>query len=247
MVKLLKTILTCEKRVNAFLPSKCQTNGLIRSGYKKHSSIHEWHNYVNEGSHYNVAKSPLFTSVITKGIQQYANDQMTRAKIVIEHMKEKGKKRLVTMDGHGRFVLTFVTSLIELNENLNEWEIELIDTDYQVHDWHKAFFPNWVLSRRGNIMDIATPEYLSSHNAFLYLNFCGVGDQFEELTDFILAFQREKEPLLLSYSKRGIRDMEVTKAGKRTMHWMNRILHENNITQTQLCQRGHFLTKLIEF
>jgi len=208
----LKRVFSRNTRTNIFLPSRCQVRELIKTNYEKPCNIYDWYNNVKHNTQHT---SFLFTSVIKKGIDQYVSDQDMRAETIINKMKLLNKRRLVTMDGHGRFLLSFVHKLIELEENLCEWNIELIDIDEYVHKWHELYLPQWVLSRSGNIMDIATPEYLADHNAFLYMNFCGVGNQYEKLLQFILNMHKRNETFMLSYSKRGVRSMEITKSGKK--------------------------------
>ena len=241
-IKSLKSIFLLNSRANVFLPSGSQITRLLKSNYEQPLTMRDWYNVVKSDS---VETSPLFTSVVKKDIKRCVKDQDIRAETIITNMIKLNKRRLVTMDGHGRFVLSFINKLIDFGEDLNKWSIELIDIDKQVHDWHGLFLPKCVSLRRGNIMDIATPDYLIKNDAFLYMNFCGVGNQYEELTHFIMNMSKHNEIFMLSYSKRGVRDMDVTKLGQKTLNWMNRILSENNINQLQVCARSHFITKLI--
>jgi hypothetical protein len=95
-------------------------------------------------------------------------DQEFRADIIISYIKSNPQiKNIITMDGHGRFLLTLLQKLDLL---ANDIKIIIVDIDPIVNQWHKLFFPNSIDCIESNIFN-----FKPSNNTVVYMNFCGIG------------------------------------------------------------------------
>jgi hypothetical protein len=65
-----------------------------------------------------------------KGIQSIYHDHKIRATHIVKHMIINGQKHLVTMDGHGRFVMCILLELLRMRQHLNDYTITLFDKDH---------------------------------------------------------------------------------------------------------------------
>ena len=130
------------------------------------------------------------------------NDQETRAKIILSYMERHNIKNLITMDGHGRFVGMIMSKLVEklhykyknkqkVKEELLKYKVYLIDIDEHVTLWHKAFLPSYFVNTlpTGSVFDLSDDLI---NNSMVYLNFCGIGDQMENLKRFVFSLQMLK-------------------------------------------------------
>jgi hypothetical protein len=97
-------------------------------------------------------------------------DQELRAEFIANYIESNPNiKRIVTMDGHGRFIMTLLSKL--KNKSLiDDIQIIVVDIDSVVNKWHQLFFPKSVISIEGNIFD-----YKPDNETFVYMNFCGIG------------------------------------------------------------------------
>jgi len=120
-------------------------------------------------------------------------DQLSRARQIVEHMREAGKRNLFLMDGHGRFVFAVVYWLRYFEEDVNKFTIHLVDRDENVNRWHQKFIPCEAI--RGSIFD-----YKSDKNTCVYANFCGLQGQYDELLKFL---EKQCGVSFVSFSIRG--------------------------------------------
>jgi hypothetical protein len=97
-------------------------------------------------------------------------DQEMRAESIVKHIESNPSiKKIVTMDGHGRFIMTLLSKL--KNKSLiDKIQIIVVDIDSTVNKWHQLFFPNKIFSTEGNIFN-----YKPDDETFVYMNFCGIG------------------------------------------------------------------------
>jgi len=96
------------------------------------------------------------------------SDQEDRANILVQQIMTNPKiKKIVIMDGHGRFLLTL---LKKLGLRANHLKITVVDINPVVVDWHKCFFPKKIESIYDNIFN-----YEPSNTQLVYMNFCGLG------------------------------------------------------------------------
>jgi hypothetical protein len=96
------------------------------------------------------------------------SDQEDRANILVQQIMTNPEiKKIVIMDGHGRFLLTL---LKKLGLRANHLKITVVDINPVVVDWHKCFFPKKIESIYDNIFN-----YEPSNTQLVYMNFCGLG------------------------------------------------------------------------
>ena len=96
------------------------------------------------------------------------SDQEDRANILVQQIMTNPEiKKIVIMDGHGRFLLTL---LQKLGIRANHLKITVVDINPVVVDWHKYFFPKKIESIYDNIFN-----YEPSNTQLVYMNFCGLG------------------------------------------------------------------------
>ena len=97
-------------------------------------------------------------------------DQQLRADKLVSYVKANPQiKTIVTMDGHGRFILSLLQALGHMANDIN---IKVVDIDPIVNRWHQSFFPNRIESVEGNIFN-----YVPNQHTLVYMNFCGIGGQ----------------------------------------------------------------------
>ena len=95
-------------------------------------------------------------------------DQEFRAKMLLEYItKNPSINTIVTMDGHGRFILTLLQKLGYLSNTI---KIIVPEINPIVNRWHINFFPSAITSVNANIYDFEPDEH-----TLIYMNFCGIG------------------------------------------------------------------------
>ena len=124
-------------------------NPIINNGFISLSKNSDWYKlwWINE------PELPVLFSYLNNGTEMFY-DQLYRASKIIDKMLEDGTRYLITLDGHGRFVLCFFHMLKMKGEDMDEWTIELIDNNKNVNSWHKVFFPDTIFYVEGNYEDI---------------------------------------------------------------------------------------------
>jgi len=116
-------------------------------------------------------------------------DMEVRAHALADHIvAHPTVRRLVTMDGHGRFLLSFLREMMARDPaRLDTLTIELVDMNREVTEWHESTYRCPALrSRIGNVLDI--PDVLDSTVVY-YLNFCGMTEQWQQVRAFLMATQ----------------------------------------------------------
>lgn len=202
-VKCVNDILTnpSYQGANRFAPTESQNEQLIAHVVKlMPDTLRDWANVIES----DIVDSLFFQ--LENGGKQRKKDMFQRANIVVKWCKKEGNniKRIVYMDGHGRFTFTLVRTIFEdaiLSERLLSKQLTLcvVDIDAQAHAWHQEFFPK-------DIACVSQCVYEQSvvSTDFFYLNFCGIGGQcgLRKLKAFVE--RHAKQTFLVSMSTRKI-------------------------------------------
>lgn len=199
-------------REHNFLVTRDQVDELIKSGFEKREPL-EWLKIVTgvdqftENVFNRVKKAYVCKEVPIQRLLYPDNlrnrepvyqDHTVRAKKIVDHMITHGKKNLVTMDGHGRFVMCFLRELIRRRQKVHEYTITLFDIDDTTNRWHEHFLPTNVVVASGNIL-----EATFDGSECVYLNFCSIGKNSEKLGEFIELFTEFQRNFFLSFTTRG--------------------------------------------
>ncbi len=97
-------------------------------------------------------------------------DQELRAEFIVNHIESNPNiKKIITMDGHGRFIMTLLSKL-KNKLLIDKIQIVVVDIDPTVNKWHQLFFPKQIISIEGNIFN-----HKPDNETFVYMNFCGIG------------------------------------------------------------------------
>lgn len=186
------------------------------------------------------------------------NDQENRVNIILSYMDKHNIKNLITMDGHGRFTGMIMSKILEklkhkyknnekIKEELSKYKIYLIDIDENVTLWHKAYLPSYFVNTlpTGSVFDLSDDLI---NNSMVYLNFCGIGDQMENLKRFVLNYIKSYRPLFLSYSVRAIQSHT---ANGNVSSWLtdnNRRTDNNSppFKTSLMSERGHFKSYVLD-
>jgi hypothetical protein len=127
-------------------------------------------------------------------------DQMARDRSLVAEMMRRGIKKLRTMDGHGRMLTCFLLALQERGEDVDTYEIEVYEINPNAHTWHEHFFPQNVIAVDDDILESVPPA-----DTMLYLNFCGIGEQIDDVKEHlsqIFAVHPDSK-VMISFSIRG--------------------------------------------
>ena len=99
-------------------------------------------------------------------------DQQSRARAIVDTLIKLNLKHICLMDGHGRMIYEIFAALQEKGKNIDSYRIDVYDSDKDVYEWHKLFFPENVFSFHKNIFESVTEDF----KGILYLNFCNLSD-----------------------------------------------------------------------
>lgn len=190
---------------------------------------------------------PLFNGLGKSAEKKWA-DQRERAKAVAKLMVEAQLKKIVLMDGHGRFVFALLDALLSLEQDLAEYAISLVDMDLDVHDWHVEFIPG--THAYVDILDLEP-----SSDTFYYLNFCSLGDQKRRTLNFIA---HAPKPLMVSFFRRnpigaiGLQNGRLVppdghcKNKDGSLSFVGMITELNQLNYAVVSSRGLFVTLVIK-
>ena len=183
----------------SFIPTEEQVQYLVNLNKPRVECISLWHDML-----WNDDIPSLFQLVPKSG--DVLEDQLIRARELINLEKEEETYHIQTMDGHGRFLLSLIHVLLETGEDVNRWTFTFIDNNYTVHRWHELFFPNASNIRliHGDILDNI------DNNATVYFNFCGTENEdfrydLYNTIRYITKNRENKLSVMLSLSIRGAR------------------------------------------
>ena len=130
-------------------------------------------------------------------------DQYVRAQKIVEHMRATGQRTLRTMDGHGRFVYSFLQEIDAAGEDMNEWTLELFDLDPHVVNWHRLFLPTSTRNAKRTILEC--PEADEFHaQTLVYMNFCSLGDTVPDVRQSMEKFYASERKVFISWSVRNV-------------------------------------------
>lgn len=130
-------------------------------------------------------------------------DQSVRAQKIVEHMRATGQRTLRTMDGHGRFVYSFLQEIDAAGEDMNEWTLELFDLDPHVVNWHRLFLPTSTRNERRNILECPDDDEFHAQT-LIYMNFCSLGDAVPAVRESIEEFYDSEREVFISWSVRNV-------------------------------------------
>lgn len=164
-------------KTNSFQPTQAECELLSQSATGVRFSrlgLAEWLEHP-EVAHYLFAEIPA----------DVIEDQLARALTIVQRIIEQEHRNLFLLDGHGRIVFLILAGLIHsAGSSLSEFRIYVFDMDPIVHKWHCIFFPICnVTSIQYDILKGAMEHRLS--RALVYLNFCSVSAQVEEVQRFM--------------------------------------------------------------
>lgn len=223
---------------NRLMPSKKQIQLLEDSSrnLKSCSSQELWYHFMKP--HYEL----MFEAFDKKQRKKAIKDQEVRANDIYMKMKKNNQKHLITMDGHGRFIMSFMNCLSEKKENLNEWKFTVVDIDEDVDKWHKLFFPKSFKCKNCDIFTYLE-ELKRKTKYFIYMNFCSIPSGLKEKCYELLTAQKFKDSVIVSFSTRSRCKEDYTKQNKLTGNGLlNKLL---NYGASIICKRSFFVTLFI--
>ena len=227
------------RETNKLMPSisQCDMLDKLDNKYREFVSQKIWFDIFDR--HYNI----IFNVFYTNHQKKAQENQEIRCHDIINKMQNNNQKHLVTMDGHGRFILTFFRCLKKLGLDINDYKITLVDIDLNVHRWHKLFLPKQFECIHQDIFSYL--EKFKSIDKYTYLNFCSIPRGMKQkcaevLTNAKLHLQGK---LMVSFSIRSRCKDNYTKLNILTGLGLKEILTKNGADVT--CQRGSFLTLTI--
>jgi len=182
-----------------------------------------------------------------RGAESKWIDQLQRAGGIAQAMVAKQLRKIVLMDGHGRFVFALLDALLSLEQNLAEYTISLVDLDPDATNWHVEFIPGTHV--HCDILDLEPKE-----DTFYYLNFCSLGHQKRRALEFMALAPK---PLMVSFFLRNPIGKIAVENGRLTPPKGNRKNKDGSlsfvgmITEMQqlnydvFSSRGHFVTLVV--
>lgn len=125
------------------------------------------------------------------------DDQTNRAERIIISLKDKGLKKLILLDGIGRFLSTIGS---RLGHDVDSYEFEIPEIDKNTIEWHNLFFPKnvQVFGSEYDILNI-----IPSDNYIVYFNFCSIAKIVTELHKKLCSFIESNQPVFVSWSLEG--------------------------------------------
>ncbi len=217
-----------QREGNSLMPEECQyvvLHQMLDSMNMRDLSNSDWLEMLGDGK-------VLFDS-LSNGVQ-IREDQMLRAREIVEKMIHLGIKNLRTMDGHGRFIYCFLKVLQEKGLDVNEWTLDVADIDQSVNGWHRWFLPDGVLVLSENILDLTDVDLEQTLN---YFNFCGLYKQELDVKEVIKFIIKNGGNAFLSWSVRGGTPRSGT-AVFEFARWVKRM--RDNGKAAYVSSRGNF-------
>ncbi|VVU95447.1 hypothetical protein CPAV1605_1198 [seawater metagenome] len=219
-----------QREDNPLMPDECEyvvLHQMLNSMNMKDLSNSDWLDMLGDGN-------VLFDG-LSNG-DQVKEDQMIRAREIVEKMLHLGIKNLRTMDGHGRFIYCFLKVLQEKGLDVNEWTLDVVDLDERVNGWHRWFLPDGILVLSENIFDMTDVDLAQTLN---YFNFCGLHKQELELEMVIKAIINNGGDVFLSWSVRGGKPKRGTAVYEFAL-WVQKMVKRGKAEYVS--HRGNFFT-----
>ena len=194
---------------------------------------------------YNMFYPYIYTFFSTFYVRHRKNaieDQKKRCNLLIDKMMEQKKKHLITFDGHGRFILTFLNCLKTRGEKFSDWDFTVVELDKDVHHWHELFFPSSFKCVKMNMFEFMKKEKLD--DKFIYLNFCSIPANYKQKWADLLENKKFRQKnVAISFETRSRCTGYLTKLGKLTGKGLvNKIVNNGG---SSICQRKTFVTYLV--
>ena len=141
-------------------------------------------------------------------------DLEIRAQIIAKRCDQKNIQNLITMDGHGRFLCSFLKEIFKKNNDFfvyNPLSIYICDIDEETINWHDYLFPLNVSVECDILSFIITSFTLGKINSndLFYLNFSGLekqGEKVELIIDMFINKGLQDNIILSFYTVRGAKD-----------------------------------------
>lgn len=220
---------------NSFMPSYEQCQYLVDHQKEiKKSSLKEWY-YQNLDAQY----PSLFRAVIGSQTQKVYEDQFRRANAILNYMIKNNLRHLVFLDGHGRFLWSFIRAILKAKLKPADFSFEVVDIDINCHWWHCLFLPSAVKCVLGDIFDIANYHKTQNRACFIYFNFCAISN--DEMRLKTLTTLQSLTHWAISAS---IRAPNMRRRGRaKKLSTCRMFAKLANIKQVeQVCERLHFRT-----
>jgi len=196
-------------------PIYLEVNDLLKNPNITKEDI--WYNFLDlfDGRYRDPNSSDIFVDVFGLGSGHDA-DLEERADIIAERCKNNNIRNLITMDGHGRFLCSFLNKIDILKRNPsifedNDLSIYICDIDEETINWHDYLFPTNV-SVSCNILSFIINSFIHgkiNDDDLFYLNFSGLLNQSKDIIFIIQMFidHELQDNILLSFSTvRGAKD-----------------------------------------
>ena len=162
-------------------------------------------------------------------------DQSIRAERIVTSLRNKGLKKLILLDGIGRF-LSILGS--KLGPEVDSYKFEIPEIDRNTIEWHNLFFPKNVIvsTEIHNILDIDP-----SNDYIVYFNFCSIREIVLELHMKLCSFIEQNQPVFVSWSLEGsCNNKTLTNINRFAQFWRRgyRIKKKSNNYDNSLIEKG---------
>ena len=181
--------------LNKFQPNEIDVF-FLEDLYINNLSINTWFNIIKNSNFLNIQKNKLNL------------EQEIRAIECVQKFKDSDT--IILLDGYGIIVYFMIKYFIELNIKIPK--IIIVEKDEVTHKWHKLFFPKEIKCIKDNIFNLIKLH----NNCGIYLNFCGIGDNMNDLKNI------NCNHFMLSFSTRS--------KNKESKQNINNIITDNYIT-----------------
>ena len=216
-------------------------------------SFSTWYSFFSQKGEKNL---PLLFSPFERNHKNIFDDQIRRSKFIVDYMKKFLKSELITMDGHGRLIYSIINEFQKDKSFIrSKRRIHLIDIDETTNEFHKEMYPEKIFKKAINIpepqdileLDNLFLEKNKISNAFLYLNFCGIGccstdkqSGIERLVTFIKKWLEFNDTIMISLSLRPY-GFKTHYKGKLTTYGMLQEIENKEL----ISRRSSFVTYFI--
>lgn len=217
------------------------------SSYFKNFS--NWYKFFSQTA---IKNLPVLFSPFSINHKNIYDDQVARAKHIHNVMKQNPSTELITMDGPGRLIYSVISEFQKEKSFIkSKRKIHVVDIDETTNEFHKHIFSQKIFRNTINIPDTQDILELNNSfleknkisNAFLYLNFCGIGCCKKDnipgnvrLYNFIKKWLESHDQLMVSLSLRPYGFRKSYK-GKITTYGLL-----SNLNLEIVCQRVYFVT-----
>jgi hypothetical protein len=188
----------------------------------------EWYQHLTEPG-IREYDQPISAALFRSRTLEEVQNLQIRCHLLVEELRwKKNKTRLILMDGHGRSLYYLLHYLYEMPLH-TPIEIVVVECDDVVQRWHDTFFPvhesvgaqvTVRLVHDDMFAFLRQQDEAAMAASVVYLNFCGIGDSFDDLTHTLHTATLAHDSIFLSASyDRGSRKRidELLGAGLHTL------------------------------